>query len=46
VGVVLAASLIGRLGSGWVVALGGAVMLAEGVFFAWLLRRREAQRNT
>lgn len=45
VGVVLAASLIGRLGSGWVVALGGAVMLAEGVFFAWLLRRREAQRG-
>jgi len=45
-GVVLAASLIGRLGSGGVVALGGAVMLAEGVLFAWVLRRREAQRNT
>lgn len=45
-GVVLAASLIGLMGSGWVVALGGAVMLAEGVFFAWVLRRREAQRNT
>lgn len=45
-GVVLAASLIGLMGSGMVVALGGAVMLAEGVFFAWVLRRREAQRNT
>ncbi len=45
-GVVLAAGLIGRLGSGMVVALGGAVMLAEGVFFAWVLRRRDAQRNT
>jgi predicted MFS family arabinose efflux permease len=41
-GVVVAAALIGRLGSGAVVALGGLVMAAEGVFFAWSLRRRES----
>lgn len=43
VGVVVAASLIGRLGSGAVVALGGLVMALEGVFFAWVLGRRGAQ---
>jgi YNFM family putative membrane transporter len=43
VGVVVAAGLIGRLGSGAVVALGGLVMALEGVFFAWVLARRSAQ---
>ena len=42
VGVVVAASLIAQIGTGAVVALGGAVMAAEGVFFAWALRRRDA----
>lgn len=46
VGVVVAASLIAQIGTGAVVALGGAVMAAEGVFFAWALRRRDAQRNS
>ncbi|MES2245231.1 MAG: MFS transporter [Pseudomonadota bacterium] len=45
IGVVVAASLIAQIGTGAVVALGGAVMAAEGVFFAWALRRRDAQRN-
>ena len=45
VGVVAAASLMGRIGSGPVVALGGAVMLAEGMFFAWVLDRRETARK-
>jgi len=45
VGVVVAASLIAQIGTGAVVALGGAVMAAEGVFFAWALRRRDALRN-
>jgi YNFM family putative membrane transporter len=40
IGVVLAASLIDRIGSSAVVALGGAVMAVEGVYFAWVLRRR------
>jgi len=40
VGVVVAASLIGRLGTGAVVALGGLVMALEGVFFAWALQQR------
>jgi predicted MFS family arabinose efflux permease len=44
-GVVVAAGLISRLGTAAVVALGGAVMAAEGVFFAWALRRRDAQRT-
>ena len=44
VGVVVAASLIAQIGTGAVVALGGAVMAAEGVFFAWALRRRDAQQ--
>ena len=43
IGVVLAASLIDRIGTGAVIALGGAVMALEGVYFAWVLRRREAQ---
>ena len=43
IGVVLAASLIDRIGTGAVIALGGAVMALEGVFFAWVLRRRERQ---
>jgi len=42
VGVVVAASLIAQIGTGAVVALGGAVMAAEGMFFAWALRRRDA----
>ena len=40
IGVVLAASLIDRIGTSAVIALGGGVMAAEGVFFAWALRRR------
>jgi len=43
-GVVLAAALIGRLGSSAVVALGGGVMAVEGVYFGWVLRRRIAIR--
>jgi len=39
-GVVLAAALIGRLGTSAVVALGGGVMAVEGAYFAWVLRRR------
>ena len=42
IGVVVAAGLIAQIGTGAVVALGGAVMAAEGVFFAWALRRRDA----
>ena len=41
IGVVLAASLIDRIGTSAVIALGGAVMALEGVYFAWVLRRRE-----
>ena len=40
VGVVLAAVLIERIGTGAVVALGGIFMALEGVFFAWALGRR------
>jgi MFS transporter, YNFM family, putative membrane transport protein len=40
-GVLLAASLIGRIGSSAVIALGGLAIAAEGVFFAWALQRRE-----
>jgi len=40
-GVVLAAALIGRIGTSAVVALGGLVMAVEGAYFAWILRRRE-----
>ena len=42
VGVVLAAVLIERIGTGAVVALGGICMALEGVFFAWVLGRRAA----
>ena len=42
VGVVLAAALIGRIGTGAVVALGGICMALEGAFFAWALGRRAA----
>lgn len=40
-GVVLAASLIDRIGTSAVVALGGVAMAVEGVYFAWALRRRD-----
>ena len=40
IGVVLAASLIDRIGTSAVIALGGGVMAVEGVYFAWVLRRR------
>ena len=40
-GVLLAASLIEHLGSGVVIALGGATMLVLGTFFARALRRRQ-----
>lgn len=40
VGVLLAASLIERIGSGAVIALGGGVLVIVGVFFAQALRRR------
>ncbi len=41
IGVVLAASLIDRIGTGAVIALGGVVMAVEGAVFAGLLRRRD-----
>ena len=40
IGVVMAASLIGRMGSSAVVAGGGFVMAVEGLIFAWVLRQR------
>ena len=40
VGVLLAASLVDRIGSGAVIALGGGVLTAAGLFFAQALRRR------
>ena len=40
IGVVLAASLIDRIGTSAVIALGGAVMAAEGLYFARALRHR------
>ena len=43
IGVVLAASLIERIGTGAVIALGGAAMALEGVYFAWALRRRDGR---
>ena len=43
IGVVLAASLIDRIGTGAVVALGGGVMAVEGVYFAWVLRQRDGR---
>ena len=45
VGVLLAASLIERIGSGAVVALGGGVLTAVGWFFARALRRRDLLTN-
>ena len=39
-GAVLAASLISRIGSSAVIALGGLVVAVLGVVFAWALRRR------
>ena len=44
VGVVLAAVLIERIGTGAVVALGGVCMALEGAFFAWALGRRAAHQ--
>ncbi len=41
VGVLLAAGLTERIGSGAVIALGGAVLVAIGWFFAQALRRRD-----
>ena len=46
VGVVLAASLIDRVGSSAVISGAGVVMALEGVFFARVLRRREAARRS
>ena len=40
IGVVVASSLIDRIGTGAVVALGGVCMALEGCFFAWALGRR------
>ena len=44
IGVLLAASLIGRIGSSAVIALGGAVIALQGMLLAYLLRRRHASR--
>jgi MFS transporter, YNFM family, putative membrane transport protein len=41
VGVLLAAALVERIGSGTVMAVGGGVMFAVGVFFAHALRGRD-----
>lgn len=41
VGVVVAAALIERIGTSAVIALGGAAMAVEGVYFARALKRRE-----
>ena len=40
IGVVMAASLIGRVGSSAVISGAGVVMALEGLFFAWALKRR------
>ncbi|MCY1171730.1 Major Facilitator Superfamily protein [compost metagenome] len=45
IGVVLAASLMDRIGSGVVIAGAGVVMALEGVFFAWSLRRRTTSQD-
>lgn len=42
VGVVLAAILIERIGSSAVISGAGVVMALEGLFFAWMLKRRAA----
>ena len=41
VGVLLAAGLVERIGSGSVIALGGGVLVSAGIFFARALRRRD-----
>ncbi len=41
-GMLLAAGLIARIGSGVVIVAGGAVLAVLAVFFAWSLRRRES----
>jgi hypothetical protein len=41
VGVVLAASLVAALSSALVIVLGGVVLVAEGLYFASALSRRE-----
>lgn len=43
IGVVLAASLIAIVGTSAVVALGGCLVAVLGVYFAWMLQRRERQ---
>jgi len=40
IGVVLAASLIDRIGTAAVIALGGGVMVVVGICFAWALQKR------
>ena len=45
VGVLIAASLVERIGSGSVIALGGGAMVALGVFFARALQRRQYREN-
>jgi predicted MFS family arabinose efflux permease len=42
-GVLLAAALVGWLGSGWTIALGGIIMMLTGLWFAAALHRRSAQ---
>jgi YNFM family putative membrane transporter len=42
IGVLLAANLIARIGSGTVIAGGGGVLMALGVFLSQMLRRRES----
>lgn len=46
VGVLLAASLIDRIGTGTVIAMGGVVMITVGLFFAEALRRRDKSFST
>lgn len=46
VGVLLAASLIDRIGTGTVIAMGGVVMIAVGLYFAEALRRRDKSSAT
>jgi predicted MFS family arabinose efflux permease len=42
IGVLLAAALVGRIGSTAVILLGGGVLMAVGGYFAAALRRRAA----
>ena len=46
VGVVLAVSLIERIGSSAVISGAGVVMVVEGVLFAWVLGRRTTAQDT